>query len=329
VLLQRLDAIEALTRVDTVFLDKTGTLTEDRPALLETRLLAGASSGEAGQPRALRRAASLAEVSRHPLSQALVSAAAVLGPAADDEPLTAWTSIEERPGEGLLARDAEGREWRLGSRAFVCESAPGVDAAAGTAADQVLFGPTGHAAVAFRFEETLRPDARQAVQDLQACGLRVAMLSGDDPRRARRVAHALGIEEVHASAMPEAKLAAVAAAQAEGRRVAMVGDGINDAPVLARADLSIALSSGAGVTQSNADAVLLGNRLGDLVLARVTALRTMRIVRQNLAWAATYNAVCIPLALAGLLPPWAAGIGMAASSLLVVLNAQRLVLKAA
>jgi Cu2+-exporting ATPase len=120
------------------------------------------------------------------------------------------------------------------------------------------------------------------------------------------------------------KLAAVSQLQAEGRCVLMVGDGINDAPVLARADASVVMGQGAMLARVSADALLLSNRLTDLALARSLALRTDRVIRQNLLWAALYNAACIPLALAGLLPPWAAGLGMAASSLFVVLNAQRL-----
>ncbi len=336
VLLQRLDAIEAMTRVDTVFVDKTGTLTHDELGLARVQGLSAGGGGGGGaldqpaQNRWVRQAAGLAVQSRHPLSQALVRAAAALK---DDgvADTAAWTQVREQAGRGLSALDGEGREWRLGSRAFVLDAPASAPAAAANAAEAdgaaVLFGPRGHAAVAFHFDETLRPDAQQAVADLQAAGLRVVMLSGDAPQRVRRVADELGVADFIAHALPEDKLAALAAAQAAGRCVAMVGDGINDAPVLARADLSVALSQGANVARAQADAVLLGNRLGDLVQARLLALRTRRIVRQNFAWAASYNAACIPLALAGWLPPWAAGIGMAASSLLVVLNAQRLVLR--
>ena len=133
----------------------------------------------------------------------------------------------------------------------------------------------------------------------------------------------LGVEDVRASVTPEGKLAAVTKAQHEGRCVAMVGDGINDAPVLARADVSLAMGQGALVSRSQADAVITSNRLGDLVRARDTARHAVRIVRQNFMWAGGYNAVSIPLALAGYLPPWAAGLGMATSSLVVVANALR------
>ena len=126
-----------------------------------------------------------------------------------------------------------------------------------------------------------------------------------------------------AAASPEDKLAAVAAAQAKGQCVLMVGDGINDAPVLARADVSLAMGQGALVSRGQADAVVTSNHLGDLVRAHATAQKALAIVRQNLWWAASYNAVCIPLTLVGWLPPWAAGLGMAGSSLVVVLNALR------
>jgi Cu2+-exporting ATPase len=129
---------------------------------------------------------------------------------------------------------------------------------------------------------------------------------------------------VLAAASPQDKLAAVREAQRDGTRVAMVGDGINDAPVLAQADVSFAMGQGALVARATADAIVVGNRLQSIAQARLLAQRTMRVVRQNIAWAAAYNAVCVPLALAGWLPPWAAGLGMALSSLLVVGNSMRL-----
>jgi Cu2+-exporting ATPase len=152
----------------------------------------------------------------------------------------------------------------------------------------------------------------------------VVLLSGDRPERAQRMGQRLAVTAVIGGATPESKLAEVAAAQAAGLRVAMVGDGINDAPVLARADVSFAMGQGALVARAQADAVVASNRLGDLVQAHDLAVRTLRVVRQNLLWAALYNGACIPLALVGWLPPWAAGLGMASSSLLVILNSLRL-----
>ena len=176
---------------------------------------------------------------------------------------------------------------------------------------------------AFVFEEALRPGVAEAVRALRDDGVRVTLLSGDTPARASSLAARAGIADVLAGATPEAKLEAVSAAQAAGRRVAMVGDGINDAPVLARADVSLAMGQGALVSRSQADAVVTSNLLGDIVRARRSAQKALRIVRQNIAWAVAYNAISIPLALVGWLPPWAAGLGMACSSLVVVLNALR------
>ena len=330
VLLQRLDAIESFTRVDTVFIDKTGTLTEDQLALARIQGLSAAASTDDAALRQqwLPRVAGLAQVSRHPLSRALVRASEPWG----GPDASQWSEMAEQAGRGLSARDERGREWRLGARAFVLDASVEPDLELDRHGDgeegaQVFFGPRGHAAVAFHFDEMLRSDSQAAVAALRAAGLRLVLLSGDDLQRVRRMAEAVGVTDVIAAALPEDKLQAVAAAQAEGRCVAMIGDGINDAPVLARADLSVTLSQGANVAKAQADAVLLGNRLSDFVEARRTALKTMRIVRQNLAWAAIYNASCIPLALAGWLPPWAAGLGMATSSLVVVLNAQRLALQ--
>ncbi len=316
VLLQRLDALEALAGVEQFFFDKTGTLTEDKPrwtALILTP--EGRSWFAASEPAALAAAADLAAWSTHPLSAALVEAQAhAVARAAP----TLFSDIEETPGQGLQARDAQGRLWRLGSAAWAGCTAPhdAVDAAVWLACD-------GQPLAGLQFEERLRPGAAEALQALQAAGVRVTILTGDTPERAQALAARIGVADVVAGATPEAKLRALIDAQAAGRRVAMVGDGINDAPVLARADVSLAMGQGALVSRGQADAVITSNLLGDVVRARVSARRTVRIIRQNLVWAAAYNAVSIPLAVIGWLPPWAAGLGMASSSLLVVLNALR------
>lgn len=305
-LLQRLEALEALAGIDTVMLDKTGTLTEDRLEIAETRVLDdGIDPGVA-----TRRAASLASLSAHPAARAL--AVHHEGDAAD------WRDVEELPGAGLQARDAQGRLWRLGRRAWVDATQPESGGSA------LWFGCEGRAQVVFALRESLRADAAQTVQALQAAGLQVMLLSGDAPARAHELARRLGITRVEGGASPADKLALLAAAQQGGARVAMVGDGINDAPVLARADVSFAFAHGAAVARAQADLIVLGSRLGVVAQAREQARRTLRVIRQNLAWAALYNAACVPLALAGWLPPWAAGLGMAASSLAVVSNALRL-----
>lgn len=308
VLLQRIEALEGLAAIDMVVFDKTGTLTRDRLELAETRVLvAGADA-----PALLAQAASLASLSTHPASQALVAAAGASN-------AFEWRDVEEHPGQGLEADAADGTRWRLGRSAWV-DATLGGEAPDGA----LCFGPVGgRAQAAFVLREQLRDDALATLAALRAQGLQLALLSGDAPARAAALAQRLAIDEVKGGATPADKLAAVAAWQAQGHRVAMVGDGLNDAPVLARADVSFAFAHGSAVARSGADVVLLGERLVDVAVARTQARRTLRVIRQNLAWAALYNAACVPLALIGWLPPWAAGIGMASSSLLVVLNALR------
>lgn len=306
-LLARLDMLERLALVDTVVLDKTGTLTEEGMALLQ--------SWPAKSAALIAQAAALAQHSQHVFARALTAAAAAAP--------TEWRDVQELPGRGLQALDANGQVWRLGAPTWVDEGqvlptdSPLPEA-------QLCFGRPGEPMLLLQFGEVLRADAREAVARLHEQGLRTLLLSGDAPERAAAMAAQAGITAVQGGASPEDKLAAVARLQAEGRRVLMLGDGINDAPVLARADVSLAMGQGALIARAQADGVLLSGRLVDVALARALALRTRRVIRQNLGWAAFYNATCIPLALAGLLPPWAAGLGMAASSLLVVMNAYRL-----
>ena len=316
VLVQRMGALESLARVDWLFFDKTGTLTEDRLELQATRVQPAAVALGLEATPLLNLAASLASYSTHPLSRALVVAADTAATQRD------WRAVDERPGAGLQAQAPDGRVYRLGSLAWVS----GSDAAEAQAGASVAlwFGLRRQAWVRFEMAETLRPDAAAAIHRLQRAGVHVALLSGDRPERVETLAARLGLADARGAATPESKLRAVADAQADGHCVAMVGDGLNDAPVLARADVSFAFAHGAALSQGHADAVLLGDCLGVIADARDLARRTLRVIRQNLAWAAAYNATCIPLALLGWLPPWAAGLGMAGSSLGVVLNALRL-----
>jgi Cu2+-exporting ATPase len=313
VIFKRLDAIEDLATVNRVFIDKTGTLTEDR---LVVHDLVAAPPAATPADGSLAVAASLACWSQHPLSRAL---AATLDVQAAERP---WQSVHEQAGQGLVAHDERGREWRLGTWPWV-GGAVDRQAQALASGARVWLSCDGLVQAGFRFGEAVRPGAAEAVADLRAQGLQVTLLSGDEPARAFDLGRRLGIDDVQGGASPEDKLACVVAAQAAGARVVMVGDGINDAPVLARADVSLAMGQGALVARSQADAVIASNRPADLVEARRMAVRTMAIVRQNLVWAACYNAACIPLALVGWLPPWAAGLGMAASSMVVILNALR------
>ena len=319
VLLQRLDALDAYTRVQRIYLDKTGTVTDDTLQWTgQTHRLTPPAELGFTEADLLAYGAALAGWSSHPLARAL--AAAGQANKATNPPLQA---MAELPGQGLQAQDTQGRCWRLGRASFVVGQAE-ADPAPDNALATTWLGCNGHLLARFEFDETLRPDAQATVSALQARGLQVVLLSGDSAARARRMGQRLGVDAVIGGATPERKLAEVAAAQASGLRVAMVGDGINDAPVLARADVSFAMGQGALVARAQADAVVVSSRLSDLVLMHRTARRTLRVIRQNLVWAALYNGACIPLALLGWLPPWAAGLGMASSSLLVILNALRL-----
>ena len=311
VLVQRLDALEGMARLDHLFIDKTGTLTTQALSLQQAQVQQ-ANPWLATPDAALALAASLAQWSRHPLSQALAAADAPAAP-------WAWSQVEERPGQGLAARDPQGMLWRLGSYDW----AGAGTAAPDDAAAQVWLRADDGGCASFSFDETLREGAAEAVAALHAQGYRMSLLSGDSPARAQRLARQLGFDAAIGGATPQGKLAELAAAQQRGERVAMVGDGVNDAPVLARADVSLAMGQGALVARAQADAVLVGNRPMDVVHTLRVARRTMAIVRQNLVWALLYNVACVPLALLGYLPPWAAGLGMATSSVVVILNALR------
>ncbi len=322
-LLQRLGALETLARVDWLFVDKTGTLTEDRldVAAVQPQPVAQALGLDA--PRLLGQAAGLAAYSSHPLARAVVAAVSDCARQGD------WQQVEEAPGAGLQALAPDGRPFRLGSWAWVHSTGSGSGTGAGdappaSAAPELWFGPRGEAWARIELCEALRPDAAATLARLQRAGVHVALLSGDRRERVAAMAARLGLGDARGGATPESKLRALAEAKAAGHCVAMLGDGLNDAPVLAGADVSFAFAHGAALAQGHADVVLLGTRLGAVADAHALARRTLRVIRQNLAWAAVYNATCIPLALIGWLPPWAAGLGMAGSSLVVVLNALRL-----
>jgi Cu2+-exporting ATPase len=307
-------ALETLAAATDIVFDKTGTLTEGRPRLLETRTVRGITEAEA-----LALAGALARWSAHPFDRALAAAA----------PATAMDveQHEARVGHGIEAL-VDGRRVRLGGASFVAglqDEHPRVCPRFQEGTDSVVYlGDAQGWIAAFRLGDRVREGAREAVEALRRHGLRIHLLSGDEEGVVRQVAGALGITHVTARATPERKLAYVRDLQARGCRVVMVGDGLNDAPVLAQADVSIAMGGGADLAQLRADAVLLSDRVTDLVTAFHVARRTRRVVRQNVAWALAYNAIVIPLAFAGLVTPLIAGIGMSASSLAVVANALRL-----
>jgi Cu2+-exporting ATPase len=213
---------------------------------------------------------------------------------------------------------------RIGAESFCCELARAEVSAAAEAAQTAVWLADERGWLAeFRLEDAPRPDAQQAVAALRAAGLRLHLLSGDRPAAVAAAAAACGIAEARGGALPRDKFDYVARLQREGRVVAMVGDGLNDAPVLARADVSFAMGGGADAAQRHADLVVLADALAEVPAAFARARRTLRIVRQNFAWALGYNALALPLAAAGVVGPWEAAVGMAASSFIVVLNALR------
>ncbi len=315
VLVRRLQAFESLAGIDTVVFDKTGTLTRDRVVLRELLVRDGLEP-----ERALALAAPLARASLHPVSRAIARAA--------DEarlPETAFSAVQEFPGQGLQAGQGEAL-FRLGSAAFCALDEAELLRAGRAVADRpcaFLCDADGWLAT-FVLDEGVREEAAAVVARLHELGLETRLLSGDRAQAVERVARQLGIESVIAQASPERKLAELLELQQQGHRLAMVGDGLNDGPVLARADCSFALGHGAPLAQAQSDFVVQSGQLDEVVAAIVLARKTLQVVRQNLLWAAIYNLVAVPLALAGWMPPWLAGLGMAASSLLVIGNAARL-----
>lgn len=309
ILVRRLQAFETLANIDTVVFDKTGTLTQDRLVLSGVSLREGAD-----RRQALMLAGALAQGSLHPVSRAIAEAAKT-----ESAEMPVLTDIVETPGQGMQGSDAQGRQIRLGSAAFC-----GVTDADGAADTRVWLADGQGWLARFSMEEGLREDAGAAVAALHGAGIRTRLLSGDRAQAADTVARLIGVQDVVSGASPEDKLADVVRLQSRGHRLAMVGDGLNDGPVLARADTSFALGHAAPLAQAQADYVLQSGQVMDVVLTLLQARRTMRIVRQNLVWAAVYNLISVPMALVGWMPPWLAGLGMAASSLLVILNALRL-----
>ena len=327
VLIKSATALETLHRVDTVVFDKTGTLTVGRPAVTDVIALPPATEEDV---LALAAAAELG--SEHPIGAAIVARAKELGLAMP--PVTAFAAV---PGQGIDAMAPEGRVL-LGNRAFMETRGVDVselDARATALAEDgktvvylvLAFRPLGLIAVA----DVLRPEAPATVAALTARGIDVLMVTGDDRRTARAIARRAGLERVLAEVLPEDKAGEIARLRASGHRVAMVGDGINDAPALAQADVGIAMGSGTDIAIEAADVTLMRGDLRGVVVAYELSRTTIRVVKQNLAWAFGYNVVLIPVAAGLLYPLWGvllspilAGAAMAFSSVSVVTNSLRL-----
>ena len=318
--------LETLHRTTHIVFDKTGTLTEGRPTVQSIDAIDGARI-----IGILRVAAALETGSAHLIARAISAAAEAHGAGA-----AGATGLQELAGQGMEGM-VNGVRYRLGTAAYVAGIAgspvprlglAGTAGAAGATDSSpmttVWLGMQGRWLGRFRISDALRADARRTVEFFQRLGKEVVLLSGDQQSLAESVAGQLGITEAIGDCLPDEKLAYVQALQARGGVVAMVGDGINDAAVLSAADVSFAMGSGATLAQVHADCVLLDARLPLLTETARSADKTMRVIRQNLAWATLYNIVAIPAAAFGVLNPWLSGVGMAASSAIVVLNALRL-----
>jgi P-type Cu+ transporter len=307
--------------------DKTGTLTEGKPAV--TKIVTASGFGEA---EVLRLAVSVERASEHPLARAIVAAAAAREIAPADV-----QAFDAPAGKGVIGT-VEGRRVVLGNAAFlqaqgvaVNTLAAAADALRESGATAIFVAVDGRAAAVIAIADPIKPSTPPALAALRAAGLRVVMLTGDNRRTAQAVARQLGIAQVEAEVLPDQKSAVVRRLQGEGQVVAMAGDGVNDAPALAAADVGIAMGSGTDVAIESADVTLLGGDLNGIVRARRLSQATMRNIRQNLFFAFVYNAAGVPIAagvlypVAGiLLSPVIAAAAMALSSVSVIMNAARL-----
>jgi P-type Cu2+ transporter len=308
-------AIESLARVSHMVFDKTGTLTDGRLRLLRAVPHRGLTEVDA-----LRLAAGIESQSEHPIGRAFLRA---VGARHSEIPVPDF--VRNVPGSGVEAT-IRGVRYRLGRRQWVCDAQAesGDDDTNTLSLTRVWLGDDTGALAHFDFTDNLRRGALDAVQSFLSQGIRVSLWSGDAQPVVQHTAAALGIEDYAGDMTPEDKLRRMQALQARGVLVAMAGDGVNDAPVLAHAHLSIAMGSGAVLAQAHSDVVMTSPDMWPLVHGLQISRRAMRILRQNLAWALAYNLIALPLAIGGWLTPWMAGVGMTASSLVVMLNALRL-----
>jgi Cu+-exporting ATPase len=325
VLIKNAEALETFAKVDTLVVDKTGTLTVGKPALVA--VLPGPGRDEA---EVLRLAASLERGSEHPLAEAIVRGAEARGVT-----LAAAEDFEAVPGKGVKGA-VEGRAVALGNAALLADL--GLVAASGAAdarrdqGETVMFVVAdGAIAGLVSVADPMKPTTPAALRALHALGLRIVMATGDSERTARAVAARLGIDEIRAEVLPEDKARIVRELQAEGAKVAMAGDGVNDAPALAQADVGIAMGTGADVAIESAGVTLVKGDLTGIVRARKLARATMRNIRQNLFFALVYNAAGVPVAAGILYPflgllisPMFAAAAMSLSSVSVIGNALRL-----
>jgi P-type Cu+ transporter len=327
ILIRDAEALEQFEGIDTIVIDKTGTLTEGRPKLVSIATLPGAD-----EDALLRLAASVERGSEHPLALAILNAARERGLA-----LGEVTGFASPSGKGALGT-VDGNAVVLGNAVLMAEleiATLELDAAAEAArrdgATAIYLAIGGHLAGIIAIADPVKPSAKAALAALRAQGLRIVMLTGDNETTARAVAAKLDIDEIEAGVLPERKSEVVRRLRDQGRRVAMVGDGVNDAPALATADVGVAMGGGTDVAIESAGVTLLTGDLAGLVRARRLSVATMRNIRQNLAFAFVYNAAGVPIAAGALYPvfavllsPMLAAAAMALSSVSVIGNALRL-----
>jgi Cu2+-exporting ATPase len=312
VLVTHPDAIESLSKITRVVFDKTGTLTRG-----EIRLQSCSQLADVPAPRCVRIAAALESMSEHPIAKAF--ARAQQSDAA--EPLA--KNVRVVPGLGIEGM-IDAKRYRLGTLEFVNALHGASEPSERTSSyAAVTLGDDHQLLAQFTFSDAIRADSAATVSTLREMGIASEVLSGDTQAVVTEIAQQCGIKTFTARQSPADKLQRIQAAQAEGERIAMVGDGINDAPVLAGADVSIAMGRGAALAVAAADIVLINEHLNALPEAIRIARRTMYIARQNLVWSAAYNFCALPLAAFGLIAPWAAAVGMSISSIAVIMNAMR------
>ncbi|MFN9070229.1 MAG: heavy metal translocating P-type ATPase [Cyanobacteriota bacterium] len=321
ILIRSGEVLERVERLTTVVFDKTGTLTRGKPALTLVQPL-----GAANREQVLQLAASLEHGSEHPLAAAVLNGAAERG-----LELLPVTEFQAQVGEGVQAR-VDGQSIWLGNRTLAARMVPQLAEAVQRPLQQLeaagntvmLLGQGDTVLGLLAVADTVRPEAAQAVELLQRRGIQVVMLSGDNRSTAQAIAAQVGITEVIAEVRPADKASTIRALQQTGQVVAMVGDGVNDAPALATADIGIAIGTGSDVAKEAGDLLLLGNDLRDVVTAIGLSRATMRKIRQNLFWAFIYNSLGVPIAALGWLNPMLAGAAMALSSLSVIVNSSLL-----
>jgi Cu+-exporting ATPase len=312
--------LESTHRIDAIILDKTGTITNGKPVLTDVIAIEGWEEDEL-----LRLVGSAEKMSEHPLAEAIVKGIIEKG-----IQLTNTEQFEAIPGYGITAV-IEGRTVEVGTRKLMDRQSVNYEPAVSMMEQLESSGKTAMLAAVdgqyvglIAVADTMKETSKAAVSRLKEMGIQVIMITGDNERTARAIAREAGIDEVRAEVLPEGKAEEVRKLQAIGKKVAMVGDGINDAPALATADIGMAIGTGTDVAMEAADVTLMRGDLNSIPQAIYMSRRTMSNIRQNLFWALAYNSLGIPVAALGFLAPWLAGAAMALSSVSVVLNALRL-----